>query len=128
MQANRTLKRFSLFSVCVGILHFAMETWFHFAFGQSMVQLLADYIGVCLLVYSGIRTFMNPISRGLLCGAWGYAFCLNYRAFAWRLDAFQDGASTGLMDNTLIVLACTLLFSLLAFAYTLIICSTKNQP
>lgn len=93
-----------------------------------MVQLLADYIGVCLLVYSGIRTFMNPISRGLLCGAWGYAFCLNYRAFAWRLDAFQDGASTGLMDNTLIILACTLLFSLLAFAYTLIICSTKNQP
>ena len=127
MQVNRTLKRFSLFSVCVGILHFALETWFHLAFGQSFVQLLADYIGVFLLVFSGIKTFKNPMSRGLLCGAWGYAFCLNYRAFAWRLDAFQDGASTVLIDYTLIVLACTLFFSLLAFAYTLIICSTKNH-
>lgn len=67
------------------------------------------------------------MSRGFLCGAWGYAFCLNNQAFAWRPEAFQDGASTVLMDNTLIVLVCTLLFSLPAFAYTLIICSTKNH-
>ena len=26
---------------------------------------------------------------GLLSGAWGYTFCIMYRAFAWRMDALN---------------------------------------
>ena len=26
---------------------------------------------------------------GLLCGAWGYTFCIMYRAFIWRMDALE---------------------------------------
>ena len=105
----------------VGVLHFIMETWFHFRFGQSLVQLLADYMGVTLLIFSGVTALRNKNANGLLCGAWGYSFCLNYRAFAWRMDEFTAGTSTQVVDNTLIILSITLLFSLAAFIYSIVL-------
>ena len=91
------------------------------------MQLLADYMGVALLIFSGITVLKNNLGKGLLCGAWGYSFCLNYRAFAWRMDEFTSGASTQLIDNTLLVLSVTLLFSFVAFIYTIVLAYSSKE-
>ena len=80
MKKKEIIKYFSWFSIIVGIFHFIMETWFHFKFEQSIIQLFCDYIGISLLIFGGITVLKNINGKGLLCGAWGYSFCLNYRA------------------------------------------------
>ena len=122
MGKEKNIKYFSLFSIVIGIIHFSLETWFHFKFGQSIIQLMCDYIGISLLLFGGITTLKDINGKGLLCGAWGFIFCLNYRAFAWRMDEFINGSSTELIDKTLIVLSVALFFSLISFIYSLIIC------
>ncbi len=127
MNSNKYIIRFCFFSIAVGVLHFVMETWFHITFEQSIVQLLADYIGIFMLVFSASFVLKKKYGVGLLCGAWGYSFCLNYRAFGWRMDAYTKGDTTVLLDTTLVVLLIALFFSLAAFIYTIFICtSSKN--
>lgn len=121
MIKEKYLKYFSWFTIVVGILYFIMETWFHFKFEQSIIQLFCDYIGVSLLIFSGIIVLKNSNGKGLLCGAWGFSFCLNYRAFVWRMDEFINQTSINSTDNTLIVLSFTLIFSFAAFLFSLII-------
>ncbi len=99
-----------------------METWYHFSFEQSLIQLICDYIGVSLLLFGGFIVLKDESAKGLLCGAWGFVFCLNYRAFAWRMDLSANEKLTESMDTTLMVLSVTLVFSLIFFIYSLIIC------
>lgn len=126
MKKQNCINYFSWFSIIIGTLHFIIETWFHFEFGQSIIQLIADYLGILLLVFGGIIVLENNKGIGLLCGAWGYIFCLNYRAFAWRMDKFTIGNSTDLIDQT-IILGITLIFSLAAFLYSLMLCYPSKK-
>ena len=127
MKKKEIIKFFSWFSIIVGIFHFILETWFHFRFEQSIIQLFCDYIGISLLIFAGIIVLKNINGKGLLCGAWGYSFCLNYRAFAWRMDEFIAKTSSNSTDNTLIILSFTLFFSFIAFIYSLIICYPNEK-
>lgn len=122
MRTTIKIKYFCVLSIVIGVIHFTLETWYHLNFDQSLIQLIADYIGISLLITGGFYVFKNINSKGLLCGAWGYSFCLNYRAFAWRIDEYFAGHSTNLIDNTLLVLSFTLIFSFLAFTYSMILC------
>lgn len=127
MNNENFIKKFGLFSIIVAIIYFILETWFTVKFGQSAIQLIADYIAVSLLIFGGIVVRKNAAGVGLLCGAWGYNFCINYRAFAWRMEAIWENNSTLLIDNTAKVLAATLVFSAIAFVVSLVLCyPTKN--
>ena len=57
--------------------------------GVSTIQLIADYIAIFLLLFAGSVHLKTSKGIGLLSGAWGYTFCIMYRAFAWRMDALN---------------------------------------
>lgn len=122
MKKAKNIRLFSWISIIIGILHFIMETWYHFNFEQSMIQLVCDYIGVSLLLLGGFVVLKDINGKGILCGAWGFIFCLNYRAFAWRMDLSANQKLTESMDTTLMILSVTLVLSLIFFMYSLIIC------
>jgi len=127
MKNENFIRYFGWFSILVAILYFVLETWFHVQFGQSLIQLLADYMAISLLIFGGITVLRNQEGVGILCGAWGYSFCINYRAFAWRMDEVMAGSSTVLIDNTLKVLIFALVFSLTAFIISLILCYPTSK-
>ena len=58
-------------------------------YDQSNIQLIADYMAIFLLLFAGSVHLKTSKGIGLLSGAWGYTFCIMYRAFAWRMDAYN---------------------------------------
>jgi hypothetical protein len=44
-------------------------------------------MAIFLLLFAGSVHLKTSKGIGLLSGAWGYTFCIMYRAFAWRTDA-----------------------------------------
>ncbi|MGB2171398.1 MAG: hypothetical protein ACPH19_03080 [Flavobacteriaceae bacterium] len=60
-----------------------------YSYDQSNLALTADYISVFLLFFAGIVNLRLKKGIGLLCGAWGYTFCIMYRAFIWRIEAIE---------------------------------------
>lgn len=76
-------------SIIFGLVYFVYETWYHITYDQSNLALTADYISVFLLFFAGIVNLRLKKSTGLLCGAWGYTFCIMYRAFIWRMDLLE---------------------------------------
>ena len=88
---------------------------------------MPDYIAVALCTISGLMVLKNIKAVGFLCGAWGFAFCLHYRSWAWRFDIFLSETSTPLIDNTMYFLLYTMPISIVAFVISLIICYPKNN-
>ena len=60
-------------------------------------------------------------------GAWGFTFCLYYRAWAWRFESAQDGSATSVDEITMIVLASTMFISIVCFILTLLMCLPKRD-
>jgi len=84
-------------------------------------MLIVDYIAISLLVYGGIKTLDNPKYVGLLCGAWGFEFCLNYRALFNRMDKLFSGVGHGdpAIDTTAYVLICLMVVSIAMFVLSI---------
>ena len=82
-------KLLSWLAIVFGLIYFFYETWYHISYDQSTLNLTADYISVFLLCFAGITNLRLKKGMGLLCGAWGYTFCIMYRAFIWRMDALE---------------------------------------
>ena len=80
-------KLLSWVAILFGLVYFFYETWYHISYDQSNLALSADYISVFLLIFAGITNLRSKQGIGLLCGAWGYTFCIMYRAFIWRMEA-----------------------------------------
>lgn len=85
----RTNKFLSWAALIFGVVYFFYETWYHISYDQSSLALTADYISVFLLLFAGIVNLRIKKGIGLLCGAWGYTFCIMYRAFIWRIEAIE---------------------------------------
>ncbi|MGB2085934.1 MAG: hypothetical protein ACPIA1_01465 [Flavobacteriaceae bacterium] len=79
----------SWLAIIYGFIYFIYETWYHISYDQSNLALTADYISVFLLFFAGIVNLRLKKGIGLLCGAWGYTFCIMYRAFIWRIEAIE---------------------------------------
>ena len=107
----------------MGCVHFVLETLFTVQYGQSLTGLLPDYIAVALLLWAGVSVRKHVHSVGLLCGAWGFALCLHYRAWAWRFDEVVAGQATAVVETTMHVLSYTAPISILSFGMTLYFCS-----
>ena len=108
-------------------IHFILESLYTIQFGQSFLGLLPDLIADALLVIGGILVLKNPKAIGVLCGAWGFTFCLHYRSWAWRFESVQDGSATSVDEITMIVLASTMFISILCFILTLLMCLPKRD-
>ena len=88
---------------------------------------MPDLIAVALLITAGYLTIKDSNALGILCGAWGFAFCLHYRSWAWRFDVVIDGTATELVETTMYVLAFTMPISIISFIITLILCLPQNR-
>ena len=123
MNNKNFIRRFATFSIAMGCVHFVLETLFTVQYGQSLTGLLPDYIAVALLLWAGVSVRKHVHSVGLLCGAWGFALCLHYRAWAWRFDEVVAGQATAVVETTMHVLSYTVPISILSFGMTLYFCS-----
>jgi hypothetical protein len=127
MNRAKVERRLALFSIFSAVIHFIGETWVHFAFGQFLPMLIVDYIAIALLLFGGIRSLQTGAAAGLLCGAWGFTFCLNYRALFWRVEVLLEGGGTPVLETMTQVLAGLLLVSLAAFLVALALCNPRAR-
>lgn len=127
MNRPQVERRLALFSIVAAIVHFVGETWVHFAFGQFLPMLIVDYIAISLLLFGGIRSLQTGRAAGLLCGAWGFTFCLNYRALFWRVERLLEGGGTPVLETMTQVLAVLLVISMVAFLISLALCNPKGR-
>ena len=122
MNNKKFIGRFATWSISIACLHFVLETLFTLRFGQAFVGLLPDYIAVALLIWGGLQVRRNNAALGLLCGAWGFTFCLHYRAWAWRFEEVTTGSATPVVETTMYVLTYTAPISIISFIITLMLC------
>lgn len=71
--------RFAYASIGLAIVHFVLETAYTIFVGQSFLGYLPDCIADMLLLVGAYMLLKNPKATGILCGAWGFTFCLHYR-------------------------------------------------
>ena len=117
------VRRFAKYTILAAGFHFVLETLYTIWFGQHWLGLLPDYIAVALMVLAACLIILQSAGYvGFLCGAWGFAFCLNYRAWAWRFEAFLTDHSSPLTDRVMYILSGTLIISLISFAVSLWLC------
>lgn len=109
---------FAILTIVLALIHFAGETYVHFAFGQTFLGYFIDLIVITLMLIAGIASLrVRPVSAsGWLAAAWGTAFCLAYRAFAWRyhVPVEERGGEPAIILN---ILAGALVISTIAFAF-----------
>lgn len=56
-----------------------------------------------------------------------FTFCLHYRPWAWRFESVQDGSVTPVDEVTMIVLASTMIISIVCFTLTLLMYLPKKD-
>ena len=114
-------------SIFFAVLHFVAETLWHFKFGQPLSMLIVDYIGVSLLLFGSFQTLKSYKAIGLLAGAWGFEFCLNYRALFNRIEKLQLGIGheNHAIGTTAYVLAAVLILSASMFLISMYL-TNKN--
>ena len=118
----------SWLSILFGIIYFIYETWYHVLYDQSNLALTADYVSVILLLTAGIVNLKSKKGIGLLCGAWGYTFCIMYRAFIWRVEAICQEELPNYEILQLKILILALIVSFPAFIVSLLNSfTTKNK-
>jgi len=117
------IRFFARLTIGLAVIHFALETFYTFRFGQSFVGYLPDYVSIALMIFGGRLALQNINARGVLCGAWGFALCLHYRSWAWRFEAGYHGLV--LQEGQAMVealLGVSMLISLLCFLVALALC------
>ena len=121
------IRRFVIFTFSVTAIHCILESLYTIQFGQSFLGLLPDLIADVLLVTGGVLVLKGSKAIGILCGAWGFTFCLHYRSWAWRFESVQDGSATSVDEITMIFLASTMFVSICCFILTLLMCLPKSD-
>ena len=122
MATSTAVKAFVYYSIFAALLHFVGETWVHMLYGQFLPMLVVDYIAISLVLLGAIGFLKLGWGPGLLCGGWGFTFCLNYRAFFWRVEAMMNQTANDVIQNTAYILGVALLFSAIAFLISVIVC------
>ena len=71
---------FAIATFALALVHFVLETAYTIIVGQHFLGYLPDIIADVLLVAGAYLLLINEKSIGVLCGAWGFTFCLHYRS------------------------------------------------
>ena len=119
-------KLLSWVAIIFGLVYFFYETWYHISYDQSNIALSADYTSIFLLIFAGVTNLRSKQGIGLLCGAWGYTFCIMYRAFIWRMEAIWAEELPNYETLQVKVLILALIVSFPAFIISLIRCFPKR--
>lgn len=77
------------------VVHFSGESYFHLHWAQPLPALLVDYIANALMLIGawGSLKAGRGSGAGMLAAAWGFAFCLSYRAVFERLEVLDANGS-----------------------------------
>ncbi|MEM1262520.1 MAG: hypothetical protein AAGH76_08990 [Pseudomonadota bacterium] len=127
MQPTLGQRRFAMFSLVMAFLHFALETAVHVKWGQFLPMLIVDYIAVALVVGGAMGLLRWNWGPGLLCGAWGFEFCLNYRTFFSRMPSILEGTANDVTLYTAYVLGTLLFLSIPVFTYSVVLCVRHHR-
>ena len=67
---------FAILTIVLALIHFAGETYYHVAIGQTFLGYFIDLIAISLMLIAAIASLrVKPVSAsGWLAGAWGVAF------------------------------------------------------
>ena len=117
---------FAIFSIVIAVIHFFLETLYTIEFGQHWTGIIPDYIAVCLMFLGGISVLKNIKMVGILSSAWGFTFCLHYRAWAWRYYETSLETSSTVIEHTMNVLFCTMFISVISCVISLVLCYKIN--
>ena len=115
---------FAIATFALALVHFVLETAYTIIVGQNFLGYLPDIIADVLLVAGAYLLLINEKSIGVLCGAWGFTFCLHYRSWAWRFEDFMAGTLNEAQTGIMYVLASTMIISLVCFSITVMM----NMP
>ena len=115
---------FAIATFALALVHFVLETAYTIIVGQHFLGYLPDFIADVLLVAGAYLLLINEKSTGVLCGAWGFTFCLHYRTWAWRFEDFMAGTLNEVQTGLMYVLASTMIISLVCFSITVMM----NMP
>ncbi len=114
---------FAIFTLLAAVTHFAGETWFHITYGQPLSAYVVDLISIGLMLLGGgAALFRRQVSAaGWLAAAWGFALCLNYRAYFSRVYRIEEQGIDTINggDPLMTVLGVSLLIAALAFPVSL---------
>ena len=83
--------------------------------GQFLTMLIVDYIAIALLMLGALGLLRWSWGAGLLCGAWGFEFRLNYRTYFGRVEQIVDGTVDTATTNIAYGLGSVLSVSAAAF-------------
>ncbi len=74
-------------------IHFVLETWFHFLWGQPLQALIVDYISNALMLFAGITSLRigHRSAAGLLAAAWTFNLGFGWRSVFGRLEVLERG-------------------------------------
>ena len=125
--STKFVRVFAWISIITSIFHTLGEGYFVYKFNQPFFQTLVDIIAVCLLFFGGKIALKKNYSLGLLCGAWGFTFCLNYRAWVWRFYAKIEGTTNINTDSIGTILLFLLIYSCSAFVISVLLNLPKTQ-
>ena len=126
-ELSNPIRSFVWFSIAVAVLHFGWESWFHVQWGQFLPMLIVDYIAICLLLLGSLGLWKWGWGPGLLCGAWGFEFCLNYRTFFSRVSQMAEGTADEATTIIAYALGSVLSISALAFVASVLICISQYR-
>ena len=113
-------KRFALITLFLAFLHLVMELGYTFKVGQHFLGLLPDLVADGLLVWGSVLLIRNQQAAGLICGAWGFTFCLHYRTWAWRFEDYLMGTINETQLGVMYLLAATMVISIVCFVLTIL--------
>jgi hypothetical protein len=86
-----------------------------------------DYIAISLLLLGAWLLLARNWSPGVLCGAWGFEFCLTYRSFFWRVEEIYQGTASELTRKTAYGLGILLVISVISFLYSIWLCRPSKS-
>lgn len=114
-------------TLILAALYVIMEAYYQIASDQSWLGYSIDLIAQFLMIGAAVTSLrIRPRSAaGWLAGAWGFALCLNFRAFAWRFQANQDGTLPEMEVWALMLLGGVLGLSAALFALSMALARPK---
>ncbi|MDA9580637.1 hypothetical protein N9V92_01160 [Luminiphilus sp.] len=128
MFKSATFKRnFAIVTALFAGLHFILEIFYTLRHGQTFLGLLPDLMADTLLLVGSYFLFKDPRLTGVICGAWGFTFCLHYRAWAWRAEGHSVGTLSEGEQAVMVLLAVTMVSSFLCFFITLVMNGPGKQ-
>ena len=124
---ERKLRRIAFCTIALALSHLVAETFYTLRYGQTALGYLPDVVAVGLLLAGSVAALRDWEARGILCGAWGFACCLHYRAWAWRVEASLSETINPADDFLATMLGTTLIISVGFFIATLRLCFPKKR-